>query len=150
MSEAIYSSRNLCKTFRDYSECINTLRKHIFAASALEDSKYDKSSVDRMSRVTELLFIQNEANKLQSIKCSDTLRFFSQPCMESAQIIIDKSKSLQSLAGDAMVPCIRNLMREWDHLRRTRHEYLLRTIFEIEDAMSKSVRFSICLCLHSR
>jgi hypothetical protein len=148
MSEAINSSRNLCKTFRDYSESINYLRNDFSAANALEDFVYDKSTFERMHGVTEILFLQNEANKLQSLKCADTLRFFSQPCMEAAQILIDKSKSLQSPLGDAIVPYSKNLMREWDHLRRTRHEYMLRTIFEIGNAMSQAVRVSVFCFSH--
>lgn len=140
MTEAVKSSKGLLKNISNYTASIGSVLSATENVMKI-DSSIQSESVQSMLLVELLEIIKKRTimEESRNVIVSDCLRFYSQPCMDSAGTLIDRSKSALSSDRHSIVHVSQNLGREWDHLRRNRQAYLKKCLLDTADMMSKEV-----------
>lgn len=134
MMETLSSNKKLNLSLVEYKNALRTFQKSLCELSVMEDTSSEKKVVDSLADSVDLIHQQHCCldNNLRNLM--DSLRFFSQPCMESARALLDKCIAHEPLS-DASVDFIHVLAMEWAHLRSFRQDELFKYIVELSENM---------------
>jgi hypothetical protein len=140
MGEAVISSKHLLKNISNYTTSVFSLLSATENIIKVDCGYTENNKPMPLVDILEFIKKRTALEEARNVIVSDCLRFYSQPCMDSAGSLIDRSKSALASDRHSIVHVSRNLGREWDHLRRNRQAYMKKCLLDTAEVMSKEVQ----------
>lgn len=120
MGDALLASKRVNKTINEFRSAIQSVQGTLREVLDAEDTEAEKNNLYILHVGVEVVEELHSGFGRCMRNLADSLRFFGQPCMESAHSLLDRCGTHDPLS-DGSVEIISALAREWSFLREHRH-----------------------------